>query len=320
VSRLIALAGVVGSLMMSAPQSWAAPDDEVAPEGEDVVDSSMTLALTDLGSAPTLTFYGLQDTVQLSLPVPDGSTPAALNVTVELPFNPRPGVIAVTQDERTISRVGLPEIDYTPIVIPLAGAEVIGGWVTVVVRTNLWPSEDYCIGPTYPLRLINGSISYAGTAQPPATVAHFLPPVLEKLTIFLPQSPSAAESDATVQLTTAVAAHYGKQAPAIAANPLIDGQTAPPAPPGPLERQIVITEAPENQLSLQGAPEARWLLIAGASGELRNQTKLLSSEIARLAFPPKAVVGQLSSSHHLPGDVTTLRALGRLFRLDGGLV
>lgn len=301
VARLVALAGVIACLALSAP-AWAEPPED-AP--------SSTLSLTDLGSSPTLDFYGLQDTRQLSLPVPPGLMPATLNATVELPVNPRPGTITVTQDDRTLARVPLPATDQSPVVIPLAGAEVTDNWTTLTVRVYLSPEGGYCMDPANPLRLTNGTVTFTGPERPPTTVADFLPPVLSKLTILLPGSPSEAESNAAVHLAAAVASRYGKQAPEITATALPAGRAAPAGPPLPLERQIVIKEGPDSGLSVQGAEGVPWLLVSGPAGELTNQTRLLTSSLSPLAMSSKAVVGLPDTDSRQPGDTTTLRDLGQ---------
>jgi hypothetical protein len=294
VRRVIALAGVVGFLGMSAPASWGAPGDSDTP----VADSpTMTMTLTDLGYGSTLAFYGLQGTQDLTLPILHGLRPAALNATAVVPVNLRAGLIIVTQNEREIARLNLPTTDQTPIVIPLAGATVIDDSVTLTLRAYLLPLEGNCVYPWSPLSLVNGMVSYTGVEQPPVTVAHFLPPVLRKLTIFVPQSPSVAEADATVQLAAAAAARYGKQAPEIAVLPLAEGQAAPPTPPRPLERQIVVKEGPDNGLSLQGSTGVPWLLISGPLGAAaESDTALLFGNLSQLALASKAVVGSLKSS------------------------
>lgn len=136
-------------------------------------------------------------------------------------------MLTVTQGERTIARLNLPTTDQAPLVVPLNGAEVTGNWLNVTLRAYLVPLDGYCLYPESPLRLVNGTVNYTGTELPPTTVSHFLPPVLRKLTIYLPQSPSTAESDTAIQLATAAAAHYGKQAPDIVVVPLQEGQAAP---------------------------------------------------------------------------------------------
>lgn len=306
--RLIALAAVVGLCVMSAPASWAAPDDP------DTAVDSPTLALTDLGYAAVMTFWGQEATMPLSVPVPRGLTPAALNATVQLPLNMRSGIITVTQGERTISKVNLPATDQAPIVIPLAGAEVTDNSVAVTVHTYLQQSEgnNFCDWGN-PLRLFNGTVSFTGVEQPPATVARFLPPVLRKLSIYLPPSPSTAESEAAIRLAAAASARYGRQAPEIVVVPLPEGQTAPPTRSGPLEREVVIKEGSDSGLSLQGSAH-RWLLVSGPLGQTdESDMAVLFSDLSGLAASSKVSVESSSPTVRLPGDTATLRELGLPF-------
>ncbi|MCA2264136.1 hypothetical protein QRB36_19870 [Mycobacterium marseillense] len=308
--RAIALAGVVGFLVMNASAaSWGAPGDPVT-----ATDSTTTLTLADLGSSSTLEFWGLTNNVPLTLPVLHGLTPTALNATVELPINLRSGLITVTQGDRTIARVNLPTADQAPIVIPLTGAEVIDDFLSVTVRTYLVPLDGFCLYPESPLRLANGTVTYTGTELPPTTVAHFLPPVLRKLTIYLPQSPSTAESDTAIRLATSTASHYGKQAPDIVVVPLQEGQAGPPTPPAALERQVVVKEGPDNGLSLQGATGVPWLLVSGPLGQTdESNTAVLFSGLSELAFSSRAAVESLKPTVQLAGDTAMLRELGRPF-------
>ncbi|OBG59123.1 MULTISPECIES: hypothetical protein [unclassified Mycobacterium] len=304
--KVVALAAVAGFLVMSAPASWAAPGDPVTTA------DSPTLSLTDIGSAPTLEFWGLTSSQQLTVPVLHGLTPAALNATVELPVNLRSGQLTVTQGERTLARLTLPTADQTPIVIPLAGAEVNDKWMTVTLRSYLVPLDGFCLYPESPLRLANGSITYTGVELPPTTVAHFLPPVLRKLSIFLPQSPSANESDTAIQLAASVASRYGRQTPEIIVTPLAEGQAAPPTPPQSLERQIVVKEGPDNGLSLQGAAGVPWLLMSGPLGQSdESNTAVLFNDVSQLALSSKTAAEQLKPSLQQLGGSVTLRELGQ---------
>lgn len=295
---------------MNAPAaSWGAPTDAITS-----TDSTTTLTLADLGSSSTLEFWGLKNNVPLTLPVLHGLTPTALNATVELPINLRSGLITVTQGDRTIARVNLPTADEAPIIIPLTGAEVVDDYLSVTVGTYLVPLDGYCLYPESPLRLANATVTYTGTELPPTTVAHFLPPVLRKLTIYLPQSPSTAESDTAIQLAVSTASHYGRQAPEIVVIPLQEGQAAPPTAPAPLERQVVVKEGPDSGLSLQGATGVPWLLISGPLGQTdESNTAVLFSDLSELAFSSKAEVESLKPKVQLAGDSATLRELGRPF-------
>lgn len=303
----LALASVVGFLALSAPASWGAPE-----ETDTTLVDAPTMTLSSLGYNSVLSFYGLQGTQQLTIPAPHGLKPTALNATAVLPVNLRSGLITVTQNDREIARVNLPAADQSPIVIPLADATVVDDAVTVILRAYLVPLEDLCVYPWSPFSLVNGSVSFVGVERPPVTVAHFLPPVLRRLSIFVPPSPSVAESDAVVQLAAAAAAHYGKQAPEIAVVRLPEGELAPPAPPRPLERQVVIKEGQDEGLSLRGATGVPWLLISGPLGSAAESSiTLLFSSLSQLALASKAVVGSFKPSLHLPGDTITLRELGQ---------
>ncbi|MEZ0352143.1 hypothetical protein [Mycobacterium sp. pR1184] len=307
VARLAALAGVIGFLVLSAPPAGAAPSDA------GTTTDSLTLSLADLGSAPNLEFWGLTSTQVLTVPVLRGLTPTALNTTVELPINLRTGTLTVSQDQRTLARLNLPAADNSPLVIPLAGAEVVDNWLTITLRTYLVPQDGVCLYPESPLRLSSPSISYTGVEQPPTTVAHFLPPVLKKLSIYLPQSPSSSESDTAIQLAASAASRYGRQNPEIAVVPLPEGQVAPPTPPQSLERQIVVKEGSDNGLALQGSGAATYLLMSGPLGEAdESDTAVLFNDLSQLAVSSKAVVDQLKPTAQQPGDSTTMRELGQV--------
>ena len=165
--------------------------------------------------------------------------------------------------------------------------------------------------PTNPLRLTNAAIRFTGTELPPATVADFLPPVLQKLTIFIPRSPSQAESDAAIRVTTATVVHYGSQNTDVTVAALDGDSMLPPAPPQQFERQVVIREGPGDLVSLQSDTPVPSLAISGSAGEFTNQARLLSSDLSRLALSTRAAAGPLKSSPELPTNLTAIRDLGQ---------
>jgi Bacterial cellulose synthase subunit len=296
-----------------------APPALAEPVGSGRVATNPTLQLRDLGTEPTLSFYGLQGEQSVVIPVPRGLRPAALAASVELPFtlrrqlpfDPPVGSISVLQDERTISRVDVPGADNASIRLPLAGAEVSDDAISVRVRTNLVPPEGYCAADTSnPLRLNGTVVEYAGTERPPATVAEFLPPILQRLEIFLPARPTRAESDAAVRLTASVVAHYGNRPTAVTVARL-DGD-APLPPAQPFERQLVVRESAAPAVELKGTTGVPALLVTGPASDLLNQARLLSSgDLVRVALSSKTVVGPLPDSPQLAGNETTLRDIGQ---------
>lgn len=305
-ATVVAVVLIIGFSGVLAPAAAARPVDDPLPS------DSPTLSLSSMGLDGILGLYGLQGAQALTIPIPPGLTPSALNALVELPVGVHGGTIAVSQGDRTLARVPLPTDFRQPVSIPLAGADVEDNAVAVLVRSYLDPLEGYCLyDPTVPLRLADASVAFTGAELPPATVADFLPPVLRKLTLFVPATPSRAESDAAIRLAAAVVAHYGKQNTAVTVTPLQDGQTAPPGPSLPLQRQIVVREGPHSGLALQGGAGVPSLLISGPADELINQTRALSGDIGKLALSSKAVAGPLRSAPQLSADVTTLRRLGQ---------
>ena len=274
-----------------------------------------TLSLTDLGSGSQLAFYGQQGTTALTIPVPAGMTPTSLNVTTQLPVYVRSGVITVLQDDRVITRLDVPAQTPdvgAPLVIPLAGVRVVDNAVTLLLRSYLMPLDGYCLDPTNPLRFSDATVTFAGSEQPPTTVADFMPPVLRKLTIYVGATPSQVEADAVVKLAAAVAAHYGMQNPDIEVAALGTPGVLPPGGSPPLERHIVVAQGPDAGVSLlPGAEGMPALLIAGSPAELVNQTRLVTSKVAEFALGSKAVAGPLKSTPQLPGNQTTIRKLGQ---------
>lgn len=273
--------------------------------------SAPTLNLTAVGSNSTIAFYGQEGVETVTIPVPQGLMPDALTATVELPVFLQGGSIVVSQDGRTISRVELPPDNFAPIVLPLAGVGVVDNAVTLMIRTYLGTQQGYCLDPTNPLRLVDTAVTYVGVEAPPTAVADFLPPILTKLTLFLPDAPSRAESDAAVRLATAVVARYGTATTDVVVAELVDGHAVPLDPSLPFERRIVIREQEEAGVALDGGEGVPPLMITGPAGELANQVRLISSDLSRIALSSKAVVGPLRSAPQLPGNLTTIRNLGQ---------
>lgn len=269
---------------------------------------SPTFTLRDLGITSVLSMYGTKGAADITIPVPGGLVPADLSATVELPVGIRAGMLIVMQKDRTIARVPLPKEDQTAIAIPLAGAKVVDNAVQLSLRASLEPDLDYCLDPNSPLRLVDGAVRFVGTEMPPKNVAEFLPPILRKLTVLIPKQPSKAESDSAIRLATSVVARYGQQRTTIALAPLESVQK----PAGPFERQIVIRGSDRAGLSLEAVPGGLPnLAITGSDGEITNQIRLLSSDLARLALSSLAVAGPISDRPVFPADVTDLRRLGQ---------
>ncbi len=310
--RLGAVTGVVATLLCTAPGAFAEPGPPPVDIGGAVLDAP-TLSFTDLGAQSTVSFYGGTSSAEVSFPVPAGLTPTALNVTLDLPFTIRSGQVTVSQGDRLVSKQGLPVVDLAPLVIPLSGVEVVGNVATVTLTLTALPEDGYCLDRLNPIDLINGSVTFAGAETPPGTVADFLPPLLRKLTIGVPASPSRAESDAAVQLAAALVKRYGSQLADVEVVSLLDGATTVPVPGAPLERQVVIKEGPDEAVALSGTVGVPQLVISGPADKLTDETRLLTDGALNLAAAPRVVPENLGSARlvRLPGDQTTVAQLGQ---------
>lgn len=303
--RWCVVVGVSIALVLAAP-----PVAMAEPAGGAVVDAP-NLSWRDLGMSETLSFYGETNDIEVSIPVPTGLAPAAINATVELPFPMRWGVMTVMQDDRLISRVGLPLTDLAQLVIPLPGVQVVDNSVSVVLTLATLAEDRFCLDEVNPVELINGSVSFSGREEPPATVADFLPPMIRKVTIAIPMRPSRAESDAAVQLAASMMTRYRSQTPEVLVVPLAEGASVIGAPSLPLERQFVVKEGPDEGLTMQGSQGVPQLLISGSADQLADQVRLLTDRSIGLALGRRAVVVNLNPDRATLGNTTTVEQLGQ---------
>lgn len=293
------------AFLPAAPRGGAEPTDNPPPT------DTLNVSWQELGVQSPVSFYGSTSTTNLSFPVPSGLIPVAVNATVNLPFSMRSGVLTVTQDDRLISRIGLPLGDLTPVVIPLPGVQVVDKSVTVALTVSGVADDGYCLDQYAAIDLVNGSVAFSGADEPPATVADFLPALLRKLTIAVPANPSQAESDAAVVLATSVVARYRGQPLQVIVVQLPDGATALDGPSAPFERRIAVKEGTDEGLSLQGSGGIAQLLISGTGGKLANQARLLTDSSLGLAVSPKVVAGKIHSGPVFPGNAVTLAQIGQ---------
>ncbi|MFI5509284.1 hypothetical protein ACIA48_17595 [Mycobacterium sp. NPDC051804] len=296
VGRLAALTAVIAMLIFSAPSVKAEP----------------TLSLNDLGGGATLSFYGDTSSTSLSFPVPVGLFPTSLNTTVVLPFNIRSGILTVTQDDRLITKLGLPLTDGAPLVIPLGGVEIVDQSVDLTLALASRAEDGFCLDTLHPIEFANTSVTYDGREIAPQTVADFLPPILSTATIAVPREPSEAESEAAVQLATVLTTRYRGQNTQTALVPLADGAAALGGVPEPMERRIVIKEGPDDGISLSGAPATPDLLISGPADKLTTYTRLFIDGSLDMAVSTKVIPEDLPLvDPPPPGDSTTLTQLGQ---------
>ncbi|MBL1077856.1 hypothetical protein JK358_25970 [Nocardia sp. 2] len=285
--------------VVAPPRAWAEPADQ-------------TVSLPSLGAGKVLRFPGREHQLTLNLPVLPGLAPTALTGTVQLPPLAARAVLEAWSGDRLLDRVELPRDPRANVRISLAGAEIRDGTATVALSSSLVPEPGLCPEDWTgrPMTLADAAVTYFGEEQQPATVAEFLPPVLNRLTVYTPAEPSRTESAAVLALSTAVTARYTRQPVAIDFRRIDSGTTVPDHPPAFLERQVVIKEASDTGLRLSGGP-APLLTVSGDEKTLPTQMRLLTSDLARAALAPSATVLGLPAAPQLAPEHTTLGALGQ---------
>ncbi|MGW4247737.1 hypothetical protein [Nocardia sp. NPDC004722] len=270
------------------------------------------IALQSLGLGKSLQFPGREHEVTLTLPLLPGLAPTAITGTVQAPPTLARGSIEARSDQRLLDRVGLPQDPRAPIRISLAGAKLQGAAVSVALTSALLPDAGICPEDWQgqPLTLTDAAVIYSGEEAQPSTVAEFLPPVLNRLTVYTPAQPSTTESSAVLSLTTAVTARYANQPVAVDIRPIASGATPPDHPPAFLERQIVVREAADAGLRLTTGP-APLLTVSGDAKALPTQMRLLTSDLAKAALGTSATALGLPAAPQLAPETTTLAALGQ---------
>ncbi|MFD4295066.1 hypothetical protein ACFWQG_17795 [Rhodococcus sp. NPDC058532] len=274
-----------------------------------------TLGLPAVGLGRTLNFPGQDATVSLHLPVPPGMAPTALHGTIQVPAGSGRGWIDAVAGGRILSRIDVPAGAPTaPVTIPLAGVPITDNAAQVQLRSHLAPLDDQWCAEDWSedsLSIVDASIDYAGNEIQPAVIADFLPPVLQRLDLYVPENPTPDESAAALEFGTAVTAHYANQGTVVDLRPLPAGQSMPDQPVGQFERQVVIAEADSPAVQLSPSPAGVPVLtLSGQGATLLDQTRLLVDSLAEVVVASTATAGALDTAPILAPDATTLSDLG----------
>ncbi|GAC46949.1 hypothetical protein [Gordonia aichiensis] len=297
---------VVIAAALCAVLSLSGVGDALAAQG----DTPPPLGLRSIGAAPDITFAGQQAQVSMSIPVPQNLAPDKLRGITDVPPFVTGGTVDVLQGDRVISRTPINPAPNSPIELPLAGTRVTRNAADITLRAYLTVSGICQFDPDNAFHIRDATLSFSGREAIPRNVAEFLPPILRKLTIFVPQKPTSAEASAAVGLATSVAGNYGTADFDIDVAPLAAGSLAPSGRPDSLERQIVISEAAPAGLAVQNRDDAAYLVIGGAANELTTQARVLTSNLSSIAQSSSAVAGPLHTAPQLAPEVQTLADVG----------
>lgn len=293
-----AVATAVG--ILAAPGiSVATAQTDGAEEQTGSQSSGTSLSFGQLGAPESLDMVGRMSSASLTLPVPDGLTPAALRGVVQVPASFISGVLEVVQEGRVIGRESIdPGASTTgvPVSVSLDDATVRGGAegdaVTVELRTSFTPvDEGWCHDPLDMMTTVfrDASVSYDGEVSAPTTVADAFPSVLSDLEIAVPQDPDDDVTAAALEVATAVSARYRDQDPDITVTDLgsssdsDSGTDSDSYDSSSFSRRIEIpgTGDPEVSVVDGGSDDARYVL-SGSGTDLADQVRLFTGNYLTL--------------------------------------
>jgi hypothetical protein len=303
-------------LAQSAPAMAQDQDVEISPSAE------ATFGLDQLGLGSTIELSALGSRTQLTMPVPEGTTPAELTAIATVPAWLSRGWIDIEAAGRPLSRILLDNTAPTmPVSIPLFGAPIVDGAVTVDLWSTLISDDLYC--PDFdanPVRLFDAVVTYNGTPSVPRTISEFLPPLLRQLTVFVPSEPDRDVITAAMSFTTSVVSYYGAQPVRVVVRPANELQGADVD--GPFDRSVVLASNtdPGAELIYPDDQSPPRLFVTGSGTRLIDQTRLITSAISQLAVTTSALAGASAPSPILAPDVTTLDdlAIGTVTGIGSG--
>lgn len=262
---------------------------------------------TAIGMSDALSFRDRTSEIAVPIPVPAGLTPRTLTATVQTPVDLARGHLEAWSGDLLLARIELDGAeDFIRVEVPLSRASVRDDIAGVVLRTVLTSSEQGCLDWTdRSLVLRDSEVSYDGVPEVPRVLADFVPPVLERLEIYLPDTPTPAESEAAAELATVASARFGRRGLEIDIRPTAADR---PATASPFTRRVEIREDANSRMVLLDAPVPT-VEITGGATTLSQQARSVSTGLNELA-----VTGAVSVEAALPAPraLTTTATLDEL--------
>lgn len=269
------------------------------------------MAWPTLGLASEV-FLGPNNGTSFSVPVPLGLNASRLSGVFHLPMNIGAGYLEIDDgDGKLLASVDLPPAGtaaaVTPFDVDVSAARVRASAVDLSFTVRPFDSANQFCGPLQQLTLSDLTTTFTGIEPPATTIASFLPPVLEQVTIYTPTDADASEQQSVLTLVSTLSRLYNPQPLKIE----VVGQRrgAIPPPSAQLARTIVV-ETGDAGLSVQRPGDAgAYLRVSGHGDELTTQVSLLINELQSLAQVASVRIDQAGSDAEPAGDTLTFGQL-----------
>ncbi|WP_319437066.1 hypothetical protein [Mycobacterium sp. RTGN5] len=298
----------VGSFAGSA---YAEPGDPTLVVDTGPNPGGITLPWSALGLQSTVNLYG-EGGNSYSVPTLAGLTAMRLQGMIHTPINVTAGYLEIDDSKGNfLASVDLPVLApgsvMTPFDVDISAARVRDSSADLTLTLHARDDRDRICGPLPRVEISNLATVFAGTLLPVTTVANFFAPVLGKVTIYAATDANAAEQQAVLTLTSALARIYGARLTAITVVNQPRGAVPPPA--SGLDRAVVVeTGDPGLTVENPGAPDA-YLRVSGDGDGISKQVSLIATELQPLAQSTTARVDKAGADAVLGGDTLTFKQL-----------
>lgn len=307
---LIVPMAIVGAI---AGQSvlQAGPVASAEPYVSAITEPNVTPAIgwTQLGLPERLDLIGSNQSIDTSVPVPEGIGPSLLTGQIGSVVNVVDGRIDVL-DARGIvlGNIFVPaDGSIVPFAVDIAAARVIDGRapLSFILREHNPPANSCSRPPS--LTLSQLAATFSGPTPDPITVADFLPGYLDQIVINVGPNPTVSQQQAALDLVAGLTHLYRPMPVRISVATSADALPTTGTP----SRIIDIRDGQRAGIAVEnpGTPHAV-LAITGTGDELLQQVDLLADRRIGLAQTTSAVVLSARADTAQSTNIKTFDQLG----------
>lgn len=309
VSRALAcLLLSLSALLATAPAASGAPSPARPSLGKD---RRWRLPLAHIGYRDVV-LKGQIATNEVFVPVPRGLQPLSMSTTITVSPDVGGGYLEVRQADDTLATFVLNRAKHLrgeAITIPLSETTVSHEMLPLTFYARIRTADNACESAVIGTRvtLERSVVTFGGTADAPASIGDFLPPVLDHLSIWVPPTPTETEAGAALRIATAAVARYAGQNARVA---LYGGNTIPPASDTPFSRVIVIRRGGSAGARLIRSGRGRVLALSGPADILDRTSRTFAGGMSPLAIGTELQALTIDEDAPFAGDRYTFEALG----------
>ncbi|MGB9586041.1 MAG: hypothetical protein ACPL7A_01325, partial [Anaerolineales bacterium] len=159
------------------------------------------------------------------------------------------------------------------------------------------------------LQFENSRLVLSGTPEPPQSVADYFPPLLDKVSIFIPEQPTNAQAQVALKLAAMLARHYAGKPIIVNVESLSQNIKFIK---NPTFERVVVIRSGENGINLFPTMEGYLplLIISGDDEELLKLNNVLDETFFPLLASPKNQIINYTNPKEIQAPQVTFQTLG----------